>query len=473
MARFDRRALQGVAGDDAQTLKMPKNKKKKAAPQISPLNTHVNSRSGSEGRKVDPDDDPSDSRSNSGSGRASGSRDITPSTHYSSTVPELSERERKKLAKEEEMFRRQEEEQTGKQRGKKRNSGGSTLHTPSDPKPKQSGFGSSRGYVDAGTSKQSGMPSKPGRKPKGTPKPPPKTITRIVKRPTPNYSHSSVQCDMDKEEAEARPPARSPRRPYMSLTTRLLQRCALNNTRRQSQTSSSSQASKSSPSATMDVDPASPHSPLAAEPVRMPEVKDAEMRDAACDEKLPPEAGERHGGHLINGDPGNDSPRSSLPVNPPAPPWPSQPSHTSKIAELPCHQSDQQQKPPDMHISMPPPSSNGFGAPSALLTSDSFSTTPNSITGTPVSALPPSLVSQSSNAASPMKKKMSLSDYTKRSKAKDKENVDAEPKRESSPASTASGPVVPPLQAQGSERTNENAVEDVSMEDAGPASTVS
>lgn len=446
-------------------MKMPKaNKKKRAATLVSPLNTHVNSRSGSEARKFDVDEDPSDSRSNSGSGRGSASRDITPNTHHSATMPELSERERRKVAKEEEMFRRQEEEQSGKQGKKKRNSGGSTLHTPSESKPKPPGFGA-RGYTDASTPKPSGLPSKPGRKPKTNSKPTPKTITKIVKRPTPNYVTTSVQCDMDKEEAEAKSAACSPRKPYLSLTTRLLQRCALNNTRRRSQPSPS-QASKSSPDATMDIDETSvKQSSVTPEPVEAPQTKDVEMQDA----------GDANGQHqhvqLPNGkSPSLDHP-PSLPVNPPAPPWPSQPSHTSKPPdphEQPLHKS------PEMHISMPPPPSNPFGPSNAQPTSTSLTMTPTSIAGTPASALPPALIhqtsSQSAAAASPMKKKMSLSDYTKRNKAKDKENVEAvKSERESSPASVVSaggGGVVPPLKTTGGIGGESAVVEDVGMEDA-------
>lgn len=457
MARFDRRMHPD--GDEAQSVKMPKaNKKKKAAPQISPLNTHVNSRSGSEARKIDVDDDPSDSRSTSGSGRGSASRDITPNTHYSATMPELSERERRKVAKEEEMFRRQEEEQTGKHGKKKRNSGGSTLHTPSDPKPKQPGFGPSRAYADAGTLKQSGLPSKPGRKPKAVRKTPSEIITKVVKRPTPNYVNSSVQCDMDKVEAEARSPSDSPRKTYLSLTTRLLQRCALNNTRRRGP-HSPSQASKSSPTAPIDIEVTSvKQGSVTPEPMEVCGAKEVEMRDVIGASEPPTQAGIPN--DFQSRDAGEES---SLPVNPPAPPWPSQPSHTSKPldSEQPLHKAQ------DMHISMPPPAPNPFAQPPSAASSAAITMTPGSITG-----LPPNLVAQTSNAASPMKKKMSLSDYTKRSKAKDKENIEAKAERDSSPASVASGPIVPPLQAQGSEKPAESAVEDVSMEDAGAAPTV-
>ena len=479
MQRFDRRNPSlglSSSADDPPPAKMPKpSKRKRAAPHISPLNTHVNSRSGSEARKVEPDDDPSDSRSTSG--RGSASRDNTPNTHYSATVLNVSERERKKLAKEEEMFRRQEEEKSGKQGKKKRTSGGSTLNTPSDPKPKQQAFGPSRGYADAGTSKQAGLPSKPGRKPKNPPKPPPKTITKIVKRPKPDYTDSSTQCDLDQEEANARPKPK--RRQYMSLTTLLLQRCALNNTRRPSgQSSSTSDTDRSSSQDAMDVDQPPVQSPVlthksneSTKSIANSNDKDAEMQDVDDDDTA--SQTQEQSNHSVSGALAAIA-QPSLPINPPAPPWPSQPSHTTRPPESESaeHNAQSHHKNLDMHIAMPPPSSNPFASspgPSSL-----SSQTPNAnpllsapIATTPASFLPPSLPAQVS-VSSPQKKKMSLSDYSQRRKAKDKENVEARTDRESSPASVASGPVVPPLLSQGSEAAaagEQAIVEDVGMED--------
>jgi len=99
--------------------------------------------------------------------------------------------------------------------------------------------------------------------------------------------------------------------------------------------------------------------------------------------------------------------------------------------------------------------------------------TPNSFTGTIAqssASLAAPVFSPAVTAAvtpSPARKKLSLSDYTKRSKAKDKDHESKD--RESSPASVASGPIVPLLQASVSEagRAGESAVEeDVRMEDA-------
>ena len=509
MSRFDRRGMLPDFEQEAQSLKMPKAKRKKAGLHISPLNTHVNSRSGSEARKGDLDDEPTDSRSASGSaGRGSASRDITPSTHYShngslSTMPELSERERKKVAKEEEMFRRQEEEQQiGKHNKKKRNSG-STLNTPSATSSKQLGFGGSSRYADAGTSKQTGLPTtRPGRRPKGpnAPKTPSKNvITRVVKRPKPDYVDSGVQCDMDKEEAERRVPSLSSRRPFLSTTQRLLQRCALNNARRRGPVASTDVTKSTEDPPKMGVDqPVSeqPHTPKASspmdtvperqrgpEPELEPEPEPVPKHEASKDTKMEEaNSGEQAlAGHTEPAEAQNpvkqDGPNVSSfrRTDPPEPPWPSQTSHL--IREMPASPFFLQ-KPPTMHLQMPPPPSNPFSGPqSASLSAD----TPNSITGSlllsPASVTGPgsaAFLSPAVNAAvtpSPAKKKLSLSEYSKRSKLKEKENEASKAERESSPASTASGPVVQPPQLSSSDMTKAAEggtaiVEDVHMEDA-------
>ena len=490
MSRFDRRGPISSYEDEAQSLKMPKPKRKKAGQHISPLNTHVNSRSGSEARKVDPDDEPTDSRSASGSaGRGSASRDITPNTHYSHTgstsaIPELSERERKKLAKEEEMFRRQEEEQSCKQGKKKRNSG-SAVNTPSatSSTSRHFNFGSGSKYADTGTSKQTGLPSaKPGRKPKtsGPPKTLAKTVPRGAKRPKPDYVDSGIQCNLEKEEIARQTPSISPRRPFLSTTQRLLQRCALNNARRRESTAVvEDEAVLQQQSDTMVVDQFAAEElslPKASSPI--PEsapssdaLKDMEMKDAASDEHaispMPSQSSDVQPQKDKSTTPSSPNVPSHLPRAPPAPPWPSQVSQSTQPPPLPSHPL----KPTDMHLHMPPPPSNPFaGAPALTLSAG----TPTSITASPASLTGPTpIFSPAVTAAvtpSPARKKLSLSEYSKR-KSKDKEQ-EAKAERDSSPASVASGPAVPPLQPSASSEAKAGegsavAEEDVKMEDAG------
>lgn len=503
MSRFDRRRTGGEDEDEAQSVKMPKAKKKRAGHHISPLNTHVvNSRSGSEARKVDPDDEPTDSRSASGS-RGSGSRDITPNTHYSangslSAMPELSERERKKLAKEEEMFRRQEEEQSGKSK-KKRNSGGSSLNTPSATTSKQMSIpGNNSRYADAGTSKQAGLPSA---KPLTTKRPRASTMqstpvkegyVKVVKKPKPKplYVDAETQCDLDQEDAERKAAQRvaAPRRKYISVTQRLLQRCAINNVKANAAPGISSPAPSPGSASPMHIDfptgdkAVSPRTalPEALTEQSVPEAElesqneasdDVQMSEAPANEHYRTKSDTQEPPRPPGTPAGLDHGPLHQPAEPPVPPWA---SRVSPASPEPHDPEEQSQRPAHMHLDMPPPQSNPFGAPVQPLTASSSNSITGSIAQSPASLNAPPMFSPSVTAAvtpSPAKKKLSLSDYTKRSKAKDKEH---EPRRDrdSSPASVASGPIVPPLQASSSEiaRAEEggSAIEDdVKMEDAG------
>ncbi|KAK3051298.1 SET domain-containing protein 3 [Extremus antarcticus] len=500
LTQLDRRG-KGLGDEDEaeSTVKMPRSKRRKTGQQISPINTTFNSRSGSEAHKLEPDDEQSESRSASGSGgRESASRDITPNTHYShtgslSTAPELSERERRKVAKEEEMFARQAEAQTGRTSKKKRHSGGSTVNTPSATSSKHFSYPGSSKYTDASTSKQTGLPAaKAGRKPKsmdahktpGTANHKPKVLRPVA--------HAEVQCDMDKEEAEERARTAPQRMPYIPMTQRLLQRYAMYNARRREPAVLAKHLSFTKTHDQMEIDRRALSSPPDSERgSRTPELehvpsgpRDAEHVEHAddCEMKdvvpISPPSDQPHvdeiGSESRPTPPVSPEEPSHLPREPIAPPWPSQAAH---LAPVSASSPPINNRPPDMHLQMPPPSANPFAHAPPL--SASSPTRPGLVTGftqSPAALITPSLFSPSVTAAvtpSPAKKKMSLSDYTKRiSRAKDKE-VEARHERDSSPASVASGPVVPPLQASESmkERAGSAAVEDcdVRMEDTSAA----
>ena len=138
MSRFDKRALLAhLDGSAMETSKVIKTKKqKRTGTQISPLNTGfaTNSRSGSEAIKADQEENGDDSRSASSRSKH-GSRDNTPMTHFSGDATsgfgtEISKREERKVALSEKIFEKMEQDPNGF-RKKKRNSGGSTLTTPS------------------------------------------------------------------------------------------------------------------------------------------------------------------------------------------------------------------------------------------------------------------------------------------------------------------------------------------------------
>lgn len=490
MSRFDRR----TRGHESETqpAKTVKSKKRKANNQISPLNTNtVNSRSGSEVRKVEPDDEGTDSRSVSGSaGRGSASRDITPNTHYSanggqSAIPEISERERKKMAKEEEIFRRQEEERNGNgKRGKptKRSSAGSNLNTPSATSSKQLGFpptASSR-YSDSGTSKQVGLPATkggPGRKPKVQ-----KSSTRPANRPTNRpksvYVDANTQCDLDAEEVlrnvSLRPMKPLPKRRYVSSRQRLLDRCARNNTHCRPKANLTPPVGVSvidTRDDKMDVDvPAGSPSALSSHPVSksLPDASaghgpvptsDSEMQDAPQPD--PPKS------ESATEEPGiESSPRElSAPADPPADGKQASPVDY-QVPSVPSIASssdaDASEAPPGssaMHIEMPPPV-----ASTSSITNGPVAQSPAGLgSGTVFSPAVTAAVSPS-----PARKKLSLSDYTRRSKAKDTKDHDGKADRESSPASTASGPVLhPSTSTEAAAADGGSAIdEDVKMEDA-------
>ncbi|EME44206.1 hypothetical protein DOTSEDRAFT_71889 [Dothistroma septosporum NZE10] len=436
MARFDRR---GRNQQDA--LQRPlKGKKRKNGQHISPLDTHaVNSRSGSEARKVDFDDDASESRSTSDSvGWGSASRDITPNTHYSangqsSGAAELSERERKKLAKEEEIFKKQEEERAGKQAKKKRHSNGSNLNTPSATSSKQLGFpNNSSKYPELSTAKQVGVPSTKtalGRKPKpqrGPGRPP----NKVVKRTKPVYVDSGTQCELDPPTPPPRAP--KPRKPFVSNRQRLMELCARNN--RAIAASQRARLEATSPIVSVDkmeIDAPraenadrrqspvpEPVNKLAAAP-EQPEPaarQDVEMEDASSvveDLAVSPLT-ERHP-NIPHAEVNEEDVKQSPPIDPPAPPWLGKSTSAESEASQAGHKSA------NLHIEMPPPPTQPFSTAAAAFSTNgtpgsntqSVVQSPASLTGS--SAFSPSV--QAAVASTPAKKKLSLSDYTRRKAA--------------------------------------------------------
>ena len=491
MSRFDRRKKTYQTAPPAKALK---NKKRKPGHHISPPTTQgINSRSGSEGRKVDPDDEPTDSHSTSGSaGRGSASRDITPNTHYTgngsvSNMPELSERERKKLAKEEEMFRRQEEERTGKRSTKKRNSGGSNLNTPNATTSKQLGFPRSADapkHADAGTSRPTDLPS--SKAPGGRRTKYQKTMSRqpvgTVKSVKPTYVNAETQCDLDEEEVVRQKKPAFSRKRFVSTRQRLLERVARNNSLiyfgKLPQIKDEPQGNAIEDDR-MDIVSAAPNiAQSIPPPVPMPEhmdelelstsdpIKEVEMQDAGSDDAPKP--------LTLDVDTKQEQSVPSPLTNPP-PAWPSADGSDTTASAQPT-------KPRGVHLQMPPPPANPFTSPTPPLSAgtpgaagpNNLIQSPTSVTGTQ------GMFSPSVTAAvmpSPARKKLSLSDYTRR-KAKDKDH-EPPPKvdRDSSPTSTASGPVASSVQPSTSTDAKANDAdtvvdENAIMEDAGDDGTV-
>jgi hypothetical protein len=180
-----------------------------------------------------------------------------------------------------------------------------------------------------------------------------------------------------------------------------------------------------------------------------------------------------------------NSPRTSLPPPDPSPDQRSSEEPESDQGPSPheTHHSPpaDASKSPEMRVSMPPPPTNPFAA----TPQSSNGALTNTIVQSPATLAPGSssgpVFSPSVTAAvasGPTRKKLSLSDYTRRKK---EQPSDSKPDRESSPASVTSGPTsaaaAPSLQASASEiksaQESGSAVveEDVKMDDAAPSSS--
>ncbi|KAF2223874.1 hypothetical protein BDZ85DRAFT_115453 [Elsinoe ampelina] len=454
MAHYDRRGV----SPPLQPTKPSTRRKKLPALDTGSINR---SRSASEVRKTDQDDEGTESRSASES-QASASRDITPNTHYSGNVPtmngisELSEREKKKLMREEEMFRRQEVE-SGRAK-KKRHSGGSALTPQGAASSKPNGTGSR--YTDAGTSSRPQLHSRnsSSKRKAGTAKPPRKESAVPPRSTTSTYVDLSIQCDMDTDESPQKTPPR-PRKRYVSVSQRLLKRCFSNNFKKNTSTQQQPSPPAESTLDAMDVDPKSPphkstppgpadaleEAPVEPEiPYTSPRLVpladdiDTVMPDAELMTKVKTESPADKQATPIS--PPNSSPSvtdggSQITSNPivdeQAPP-PIQDQTQPEPAKEPSP-SPEQPKPaetgsriPPMHLEMPPPTNFAAMQPSSAIAgtpSLSFIQSPTAVTPGPASApLTAPLFSPNVNAAvspSPVRKKMSLSDYTKRSKARE------------------------------------------------------
>ncbi|KAG0153929.1 hypothetical protein PDIDSM_1308 [Penicillium digitatum] len=127
--KLDRRAKPPVNKHSKSKLKS-KGKGKK--PKTLGLSADIG-RGGREiSKHLDEHDPAADARSASGSarGRHTGSRDLSPTASHQLTLPELSSRERRKIADAEKQFQQLEQLRTGNPKKKKRSSGHSTQSTP-------------------------------------------------------------------------------------------------------------------------------------------------------------------------------------------------------------------------------------------------------------------------------------------------------------------------------------------------------
>ncbi|PNS16257.1 hypothetical protein CAC42_6364 [Sphaceloma murrayae] len=510
MAHYDRRGLSPPLAPSKPI------KRKKKLPTLDTGSTN-RSRSASEVRKTDHDEEGTDSRSVSGS-HESASRDITPNTHYSgngtsAALPELSEREKKKLMREEEMFRRQEEE-SGRQK-KKRHSGGSTL-TPSGVSSsvrftleeishrlgangiQQKTNGISSRYADASTSSRPQLAprSSSGKRKAGAGKTSRKESAIPLRSSAVSYVDACVQCDLEPAEPIQPVPVR-PYKRYVSVSQRLLKRCFSSNFKKSLSPQQPSPPAEPT-SDVMDVDVKAPlpnptstltSTPSLSAPVDVQSIPQPPLEVPPVSHDIDVPMADVEADMTVK----NESPlaaKQATPISPPrssppasearssishpaadGPPVPSLQSDASPAREVsptapaPAPASaETQTRPPVMHLDMPPPPA-GFGGPaSATAGTPSFTLTqsPTAVTPGPASApLTAPMFSPNVNTAvspSPARKKMSLSDYTKRSKAR--ESLGGETSNPSALAKEIKEEaVVSPISAAG-DRTEEKDAED-------------
>lgn len=369
----------------AQSAHKTKKGRKSRGHTISPTSTGhaTNSRAASEGQ---PDEGLDDAASQSESSRSKPpSRDRTPALQGSLDKPgiltELTDREKRKVAMVEDSFRRMEQQQPP--RKKKRVSDGTTASTTSKPKSRNGSVAPSGQYVDAGTSGWAS--ASPGvlspnfaNAQKSLPRAEsvPRQSRQTSKPPAIRYCEASTQTDPVLGEWFSESPSKPrPKKRVISLSQRLLS----SKHRAQAVEEMKQSQARSIPtpvSTAMELDSPVEHKLAVATAGELPDSpKAAQHLDLAMSEA------------------GSDI----------------SPMGAAVDHEAPKHKS------PDLRVQMPPVpafDNNGFTGPASMATPQSAS---SSLAQSPFSnalTSPFSVVNGASHP-SPIKKKLSLSDYTK------------------------------------------------------------
>ncbi|MCJ1244959.1 hypothetical protein MMC30_002160 [Trapelia coarctata] len=481
MAKYDRRnsTFSGESG-----IPVANGKHKKGRRGVQHVSSHstgrtTNSRSGSEAFKHQDDDERDESRSTSVSiCSKSNSRDLTPSNHAFAQGGavggiELSDREKRKIAALEKTFEEQDKPAAPKR--KKRTSGGSTLNTPTtsstlhfhpfgklphgadklDQKlgtqynnltsqPSTPAVASKARYVDSGTSRRnSGSPV--SRSPVGSITAVGKSLSNSVmpSPPSPlsrnNYTDSSMQTDPDPETdwAMGDTAQSTPRKPFVSLTKRLLKRCHRERVLLDG-TKMSPLQTKATPSPIDDSVAASTLTETSK--VHRDSDGDTVMRDGDL-QTLPPELSSNS--PVEKPRPPDDSPiasDASAPNQTPVLKPPPLPQAWSLPIPSERKQSINGYRTTDLRVQLPPKQlfSGAPTTPSVIGTPGSIS---SSIAQSPIlqtpGACPPlfSVPTSSLVQPSPVKKKLSLGDYMSR---KNSHKIDT-PTTSTAPPPTAPG----------------------------------
>ncbi|KAI8960836.1 hypothetical protein F5Y11DRAFT_251386 [Daldinia sp. FL1419] len=394
----------------AKEIKSAKKKSRKTkANAVSPTSTDhaTNSRAASEGHGDDGVDN------DSGSSRSKPpSRDMTPAPRQGSfdtlgVLTGLTDRDKRKVQMVEDSFRRMEQQQQPPRKKKRTSDGSGNSNPTAKSKPRgsfshQGGLSngvSERCYVDAGTSRSmSGSPSSavsPSTTNHSKHDDSHNQSARVpARRPSqgvrPEYCDVSVQTDpVDGEWFSGDSQTPKPKRRVVSLSKRLLEsRHRLRaDEERKRKAHYSSPISVASAAVKMDLDS------LTAEQSLKTTVSEVEKPDKPTSPQI---------------DSPNDVSMEDVPVSPTDTKGPS--------VAIPVIPKAMKNKSPELRVQMPPvPTFNGTVAPTV--------TTPLSASGTPTqspffgSNLPSPFAPTSVNGVavqpSPIKKKLSLSDYTK------------------------------------------------------------
>lgn len=424
----------------------PKTKGRKTKKsQLSPHSTGhaTNSRAGSETLNRDAgEDDQMDARSTSGSHKSS-SRDITPATHSTLEVDlKMSEREKRKLQQSEKLFQQMDSHEEHKGKKGKRNSAGSALNTPSiitsvrhlTPLSSISTNESLQkrlGHSEASpTVRHREHSHGVARKTSGSST---KTNGRPASCSRPVYAEASTQTDDDNIIAAHQRARPRDMKPPLSFKRKLLQQALEDKLQRERMRSTSVKLERGSPSigqvlsnkpsplppsppldepstmdtsngAAVDVGPREPTP--AKEPTPTPTV-DTEMGDADSIAANPQQTKVEEMTDATTTEDSMDT--SHPPIDPPVPPWPLSTSEAGISKKL-----------VDLHVDMPanPHTTNGIaahtmitpGSASNFLMGSTIAQSPSGGTlGSPFSPA----VNNAVNPA-PLRKKLSLSDYTSR-----------------------------------------------------------
>ncbi|MCJ1364785.1 hypothetical protein MMC16_003902 [Acarospora aff. strigata] len=483
LAQFDRRS--STSSIDC-AFHLPNGKPKKPRHGLnnnSAISTGhaTNSRACSEAVKYREEDDHDDSRSTSGSMHSKPrSRDMTPATRFSVDVsaapgPELSDREKRKIAAAERTFEQLAQDHKIQKR-KKRTSGGSNPNTPSigtsvraakalqivenfanRPCQKQLGHTvtsisqpntphlfSKTNHIDSTTSRRRStspisrphnsismgdqVPDDVSRRRDSLP-----SNTSLETRPArPEYVDSMMQTEPDNSDVWSNSSSTDipKRRPYVSLTRRLLQRCHEDRVRLEQENTISgdgvSGTIESTSSMSLPVEsPSTQPATLGLSPSQVKqldhedvEMKDADTGPAQSSTQSPPESTVEKPRPPDEGSNTIDSPsdnHTSI-IKPPPPPWPSSASAVTDDSPLPSNGY----RCMDLQVQLPPPPLFPSSTNSTPLVSGTPTSTANSLAQSPSSVVshsyPPAFSPSVASVTqpSPVKKKLSLGDYMSR-----------------------------------------------------------